>query len=74
MRQRAEGGDFARNSEGRMIFKEEDVKKGVQRDLQHALASVRADGHLSPLYTLSSALATCKMGAVRTARMRQSAS
>lgn len=34
-RQRAESSEFARNSEGRMVIREEDVKKGVQMDLWH---------------------------------------
>lgn len=50
VRQRAEGGDFARNSEGRMIFREEEVKKGVQGVVQHAPPSTLADG-LQPLHS-----------------------
>ena len=37
-RQRAESSDFARNSEGRMVIREEEVKKGVQMVAQAALA------------------------------------
>lgn len=42
-RQRAESSDFARNSEGRMVIREEDVKKGVQMVLEVASAEALAD-------------------------------
>ena len=37
-RPRAESSDFAHNSEGRMVIREEDVKKGVQMFAQVASA------------------------------------
>ncbi len=42
-RQRPDSSDFARNSEGRMVIREEEVKKGVQ--LYPAIALVWSPGY-----------------------------